>query len=153
MLIGNNLVVSINYVLKNDQGETMDASPEGEPLSYLHGASGIVPGLENELTGKTEGAHFEVTIKPEEAYGERIPELIQDIPVAQFPTEPALEIGMQFNAETANGPVSVTVTAINGDTVTVDGNHPLAGHVLHFTGTVESIREASEEELSHGHVH
>ena len=153
MLIGNNLVVSINYVLKNDQGETMDASPEGEPLSYLHGASGIVPGLENELTGKTAGDTFEVTIKPEEAYGEKIPELIQDIPVAQFPPEPPLAVGMQFNAETPNGPIAVTITAINGDTVTVDGNHPLAGHVLHFTGSIESVREATEEEKSHGHAH
>lgn len=153
MLIGNNLVVSINYVLKNDQGEIMDASPEGEPMSYLHGASGIVPGLENELTGKAEGASFEVTITPEEAYGERIPELIQEIPRAQFPTEPEVAIGMQFSAETANGPVSVTVTAMSDDAITVDGNHPLAGHILHFSGTIDSIREASEEELNHGHVH
>lgn len=153
MLIGKDCVVTINYILKNDSGEVLDESPEGQPMAYLHGASGIIPGLEDELTGKTAGTEFSVTIESEDGYGDRVPGLIQEVPIASFPTEPALEMGMQFTAETENGPMSVMITALNGDTVTVDGNHPLAGMTLHFSGSIADVRMATAEELEHGHAH
>lgn len=153
MLIGQNSVVSIQYTLTNDSGEVMDQSQEGEPLVYLHGAAGIIPGLENELHGKVAGDAFDVTIKPEEAYGEQVAELIQQIPRSSFPADIDIEVGMQFNAETPNGPTLVSVAEVADDTITVDGNHPLAGLTLHFEGTIENVREATAEELSHGHAH
>ena len=153
MLVGPNLVVSISYTLTNDQGDVMDQSPDGEPLQYLHGAAGIIPGLEKELTGKAVGSEFDVTIAPEEAYGERVEEMVQQIPRSSFPADVDIQPGMQFNAETGQGPVMVVVTAVTDDTITVDGNHPLAGFTLHFKGKVEDIREATEEELSQGNTH
>ena len=153
MLIGKNSVVSIQYTLTNDKGEVMDQSQDGEPLVYLHGADGIIPGLENELTGKVAGSDFKVVIKPEEAYGEHIPEMVQEVPKESFPTDVEVQAGMQFNAESPNGPISVTVTAVTEDTVTVDGNHPLAGFTLHFEGKIEDVRDATQEELDHGHAH
>jgi FKBP-type peptidyl-prolyl cis-trans isomerase SlyD len=153
MLIGDNTVVSIQYILTNDSGEVMDQSQDGEPLEYLHGAAGIIPGLENELTGKVAGDAFKVTIKPEEGYGHSLPEMIQRVPRSAFPADVEIEVGMQFNTESAHGPMTVVVTEVTYETVTVDGNHPLAGLTLHFEGTIEHVRAATAEELSHGHVH
>ena len=153
MLIGQNSIVSIQYILTNDSGEIMDQSQEGQPLVYLHGAAGIIPGLENELTGKVEGAAFKVTIKPEEAYGEHIPEMVQEVPRSSFPSDQDIQAGMQFNAESPNGPMMVSVTAVSDDIITVDGNHPLAGLTLHFEGKIEGVREATAEELEHGQAH
>lgn len=153
MLIGPNCVVSIHYTLTNDTGEVMDQSQDGQPLSYLHGATGIIPGLEKELTGKVAGTKFQVTIAPDEAYGEHIPDMVQQVPRDAFPADIDIHPGMQFNAQSPNGPVMVIVTAVEEDAVTVDGNHPLAGKTLHFEGTIESVRDATAEELDHGHVH
>ncbi|WP_339339444.1 peptidylprolyl isomerase [uncultured Oceanicoccus sp.] len=153
MLIGQNSIVSIQYTLTNDSGEIIDQSQEGQPLVYLHGAAGIIPGLENELTGKTEGASFKATIKPEDAYGEHIPEMVQEVPRSSFPADQDIQPGMQFNAESPNGPMTVAVTAVSDDTITVDGNHPLAGLTLHFEGTIEGVREATAEELEQGQAH
>ncbi|WP_101759834.1 peptidylprolyl isomerase [Oceanicoccus sp. KOV_DT_Chl] len=153
MLIGQNSVVSIQYTLTNDKGEVMDQSQAGEPLIYLHGADGIIPGLENELTGKVAGAAFKVTIKPEEAYGDHIAEMVQQVPRSAFPADAEIQPGMQFNADSPNGPMTVMVTEVSDDTVTVDGNHPLAGFTLHFEGTIEDVRQATDEELEHGHAH
>ncbi len=153
MLIGQNSVVSIQYTLKNDSGEVMDQSPEGEPLVYLHGASNIIPGLEKELTGKVAGAEFQASIEPEEAYGQHNPEMIQEVPRTAFPEDAEIAPGMRFNAQSPNGPVTVLVAAVAEETVTVDGNHPLAGQTLHFEGKIEAVREATTEEVDHGHVH
>lgn len=153
MLVGPNCVVSIYYTLTNDQGEVMDQSPEGQPLSYLHGAAGIIPGLEKELTGKVAGDDFNVTIVPEEAYGEHREDLVQAVPRESFPTDVAIETGMRFNAQTSNGQITVTVTDMDEATITVDANHPLAGKTLHFEGKVDTVREATEEEINHGHAH
>lgn len=153
MLVGPNCVVSIYYTLTNDQGEVMDQSPEGQPLSYLHGTSGIIPGLEKELTGKVAGDAFEVTINPEEAYGPHRQEMVQEIPRGSFPPDIEIQPGMQFNAQTPNGPVTVMVTAVQEETVIVDGNHPLAGKTLHFEGKIDTVREATQEEMDHGHAH
>lgn len=154
MIIGDKCVVAIHYKLTNDSGEQLDASQD-EPLVYLHGAAGIIPGLENELTGKAAGAEFNVTIKPEEAYGERVEEMIQTVPLAQFPEPDKLEIGTQLTGQNEMGQFMAVVTAIDtaAGSFTIDANHPLAGMTLHFEGKVESVREATEEELSHGHAH
>ncbi|MGK0499901.1 MAG: FKBP-type peptidyl-prolyl cis-trans isomerase SlyD [Oceanicoccus sp.] len=153
MLIGDNSVVSIQYTLTNDSGEIMDQSSEGEPLVYLHGAAGIIPGLEKELTGKVADSEFKVTIKPEEAYGEHMPEMVQVVPRNSFPADIEIQVGMQFNAESEQGPMAVSVSSVGDDTVTVDGNHPLAGLTLHFEGKIETVRDATAEELDHGHAH
>lgn len=153
MLVGPNCVVSIYYTLTNDNGEVMDQSPEGQPLSYLHGASGIIPGLEHELTGKVAGDEFKVTITPEDGYGPHREDMVQDVPRSSFPEDVDIEPGMQFNAQTPNGPVTVMVTAVAEEAVTVDGNHPLAGKTLHFEGKIDSVRDATQEELDHGHAH
>lgn len=152
MQIGNNSVVSIHYTLTDDDGKTLDESTEG-PLTYLHGASGIVPGLEKELTGKTAGAEFKVTITPDEAYGDHQPERVQQSPLTAFPAEMELEVGMQFTANGEGGETMVVVTEISDETVTIDANHPLAGLTLHFEGKIDQVRDATEEELAHGHAH
>ena len=152
MLIGNNSVVSIHYKLTDDEGKTLDESTEG-PLTYLHGASGIIPGREKELTGKTAGAEFKVTISPDEAYGDHQPEMVQRSPLTAFPADMELEVGMQFTANSEGGEMMVVVTEIGAETVTVDANHPLAGLTLHFEGKIDQVRDATEEELAHGHAH
>lgn len=152
MQIADNCAVAINYTLKNDDGETIDQSPGGEPLVYIHGAAGIIPGLENELTGKAEGDTFEVTIKPEEAYGERRPELVGKIPRTQLPQDQEIQVGMQLHGQNNGAPVMVTVIEVEEETVTIDGNHPLAGMTLHFSGSIDGVREASEEELKQTQV-
>lgn len=153
MMIGPNCVVSISYKLTNDQGEVLDASPEGETLTYLHGAAGIIPGLEKELTGKTAGDDYKAVITPEDGYGEYRPELIQQVPSDQFPNADQLQVGMQLTGQSENGPIVATVKDIAENIVTVDLNHPLAGMTLHFEGSIADVREATEEEISHGHVH
>jgi len=152
MKIDNNTVVSLHYTLTNDQGEQLDSSAGHDPLEYLHGGAGIVPGLERELTGKEAGDKFVVVIQPEDAYGPTNPELISAVPRAQFPEDQAIQPGMQFQAQRPDGEsLTIVVTAVDGDTVTIDANHPLAGQVLHFDVSVEGIRDATEEEVAQGH--
>lgn len=153
MLIGQNSVVSIDYELTNDAGEVLDASPAGEPLTYLHGASNIIPGLENELTGKAVGSQFKVTVQPEQGYGTHQPQLVQTVPRDAFPDPDDIQTGMRFSAQSDNGTLSVVVTGVTDKEVTVDANHPLAGQVLHFSVNVTSVRDATSEEIAHGHVH
>jgi FKBP-type peptidyl-prolyl cis-trans isomerase SlyD len=153
MLIGQNCVVSINYELTNDAGEILDASPAGQPLIYLHGASNIIPGLEFELTGKAVGAQFDVTVQPEQGYGPRLAHLVQEVPREAFPDPDAITEGMRFSAQSDEGTLSVVVTGVTNDLVTVDANHPLAGEVLHFAGSIAAVRGATSEEIAHGHPH
>ena len=154
MHIAEQSVVSIHYTLTNDAGETLDTSDGREPLVYLHGAQNIIPGLESELTGKSVGDSFDVTIQPEEAYGTVNPELVQTVPHSAFEGVEKVEPGMQFQARGDDGETQViTVTEVADSGVTVDGNHPLAGQVLNFSVRVEEIRAATEEEIEHGHVH
>lgn len=153
MLIGNNSVVSIHYTLTNDSGEVVDQSQQDQPLTYLHGASNIIPGLEKELAGKVAGDNFKTSVNPEEGYGPRHEEMVQQVPRESFPADMDIQTGMQFNAESPNGPVTVVVTAVADDKITVDGNHPLAGQTLHFEGKIEAVRDATAEEVEHGHVH
>ena len=154
MKIENNRVVALHYTLKNDDGVELDSSAGKDPLQYLHGGEGIIPGLEQELSGKEVGDKFVVTIKPEDAYGDARPDLVNEVPRAQFSEDQEIKPGMQFQAQGPNGETQiVTVTAVSDDTITIDANHPLAGQVLHFDVSVEEIREATEEEIAHGHPH
>ncbi|TFH86399.1 peptidylprolyl isomerase [Billgrantia azerbaijanica] len=153
MQIAQNSVVAFHYTLTNDAGEVLDSSEGRDPLTYLHGAGNIIPGLEKELEGRAAGDTLNVAVSPEEGYGEVQPQLVQEVPRDAFQGVEAVEPGMQFQAQTQGGPLMVTVTKVEGDTVTVDGNHPLAGQKLNFDVKIEEVREASQEEIEHGHVH
>jgi FKBP-type peptidyl-prolyl cis-trans isomerase SlyD len=153
MQITKNSVASIEYELTNDDGEVIDTSKDREPLAYLHGAGNIVPGLESELEGKTTGDAFKVRITPQDGYGERMEEMVQDVPRSQFPPDADIKSGMQFQAQGPGGIQIVTVVGVEGDQVKLDANHPLAGMHLSFDVKVTDVREATPEELEHGHVH
>jgi FKBP-type peptidyl-prolyl cis-trans isomerase SlyD len=145
-------VVSIEYTLTDDDGNVIDSSRGRAPLVYLHGAGNIVPGLEKALEGKHEGDVIEVSVPPAEGYGTRNPALVQNVAIRKLPEKKAA-VGMQLRADTEHGPRLLTVIAVRGDYATVDANHPLADRTLHFAVTVVSVRDASEQELAHGHVH
>jgi FKBP-type peptidyl-prolyl cis-trans isomerase SlyD len=153
MTITKNRVVSIDYTLTDEQNNVIDSTSGQEPLDYLHGFENIIPGLEKALEGKSRGDHFAVNIPPAEAYGERDERLIAEIPLANFQGVDDVKPGMQFHTDSSEGIRLVTVTKVGDSTVTIDGNHPLAGMALNFDVTVTAIREASAEELGHGHVH
>ena len=148
MQIADDTLVAIDYALKDDDGNLIDQSQPGKPLSYLHGHSNIIPGLESALTGKQTGDSLEVRVEPSKGYGEFNPAMEQIIPRKRFEGVDQLEVGMQFQAATEQGPVTVRVTKVEGDSVTVDGNHPLAGKHLNFAVTITEVRTATEEELS-----
>ena len=153
MQIADKHVVSIAYTLKDENGTILDKSDDGS-FCYLHGASNIIPGLENALSGKQAGDELSVSINPEEGYGVRDDEKLQQVAREMFPPEQDIEAGMQFHAEGPDGQtIVVTVAAVEGDQVTIDGNHPLAGVQLNFDVKIMDIRDASSEELEHGHVH
>ncbi len=153
MQIAERRVAAFHYTLTNDKGEVIDSSEGREPLVYLHGVGNIVPGLEREMSGKKAGDSFNVVVAPEEGYGVHHAQLIQQVPRAAFQGVDTIEPGMQFHANGPQGPMTVTVAAVDGDTVTIDGNHPLAGQALHFAIEVTDVRDASPEEILHGHVH
>lgn len=153
MQIENNRVVSIAYTLKDNDDNVIDQSSDGS-FCYLHGASNIIPGLEDALTGKMAGDELSVSIPPEEAYGVRDAAREQEVPRSAFPPEQEIEVGMQFHAQGPEGQaIMVTISKVEDDTITVDGNHPLASVHLNFDVKVMDIRDASPEELEHGHVH
>ncbi|MBM7060124.1 peptidylprolyl isomerase [Pseudomonas sp. UL073] len=154
MLIADNKAVSIDYTLTNDAGEVIDSSAGGAPLVYLHGTGNIIVGLEKALVGKQAGDELDVSIEPEEAYGEYSAELVSTLNRSMFEGVDELEVGMQFHASAPNGGMQiVTIRDIDGDDVTVDGNHPLAGQRLNFKVKVVAVRDASAEEIAHGHIH
>ena len=153
MQLTKDKVGTINYTLKDKDGEVIDETKDGS-FAYLHGARNIIPGLENELEGKESGYKNSVVVEPKDAYGERNLEQIQRVPLSMFPDDVEIQEGMQFEAQSDDGmPIVVTVTAIDAGEVIVDGNHPLAGIQLYFDIEVIDVRDASEEELEHGHVH
>ena len=153
MQIAEKSVVSIHYTLTNAEGTVLDSSNGQEPLAYLHGASNIIPGLENALVGKTVGDSLQVTVEPEEGYGPVRDELVQDVERSAFAGIDNIETGMQFMAQTPWGEQPVTVVKVEGDSITLDGNHPLAGQTLTFDVEVVEIREATDEEVEHNHAH
>ena len=153
-MIKQNSVVTMHYELKDAQGETLDSSEGQDPLTYLHGAGNIIIGLEEQLAGKATGDNVSAVVSPDKGYGEPVDALIQVVPKEAFGAEvDSIEVGMRFQAETEQGPVPVVVTAVDDANVTVDGNHPLAGKELHFNVTISDVRDASQEEIDHGHVH
>jgi len=154
VIIADKHVVSFHYTLTNSDGETLDSSQGRDPLSYLHGAQNIVPGLERELDGKTVGDALQVVVQPAEGYGEFNPALVQQVPMNAFDGVGQVEVGMQFQAQGPEGQTTmITVREVGEEEVTIDANHPLAGQTLHFDVTIEDIRPATGEEIEHGHVH
>jgi FKBP-type peptidyl-prolyl cis-trans isomerase SlyD len=154
MQIAQDKVVLIHYTLTDDGGKVLDSSSGGDPLAYLHGQGNIIPGLEKALEGKQAGDKLNVRVEPAEGYGVRDDSLVQQVPRRAFGSVSKVEPGMQFHAQSAQGQMRVvTVTHVKGDMVTVDANHPLAGEVLVFDVEVAEVRDATGEELEHGHVH
>jgi FKBP-type peptidyl-prolyl cis-trans isomerase SlyD len=151
--IAADTVVLIHYTLKDDSGKVLDSSVGGEPLAYIQGHGNLVPGLEKALEGKTDGNKVAVTLAPADGYGTRNAALVQRVPKRSLQGSGEIRKGMQFRAQTEEGLRLFTVTAMAGDMVTLDGNHPLADQTLHFDVEVVGVREATAEELEHGHVH
>ena len=152
--IAKDKAVSIHYTLTLEGGEIIDSSEGKDPLVYLHGHGNIIPGLERELAGKSIGEKLNVVVNPTDGYGDHNPGLIQQVPREAFQGVDTLEVGMMFQAPGEGGHIQmIRITGIEGDTITVDGNHELAGKTLNFAVEISSIRDASTEELSHGHVH
>lgn len=153
MTISANKVVTLDYTLTNDCGEILDQSRNGQ-FTYLHGANNIIPGLENALTGKGPGDSLNVKVSPEQGYGVRDENLSQVVGINMFESPEDVQVGLQFHAQSGDGhPIVITVTNIDGDEVTIDGNHPLAGETLNFDVTVVDVRDATEQEIAHQHVH
>jgi len=146
-------VVTIHYTLKDDGGAVLDSSAGGEPLAYIQGHGNLVVGLEKALEGKQDGNSVSVIVSPAEGYGIRDESLIQRVPKRALQGSGTIKKGMQFQARTDDGMRLFTVTAIIGDMITLDGNHPLADQNLHFDVNIVGVREATAEELEHGHVH
>ena len=153
MSIQKDSVVTLHYTLKDDAGEVIDSSAGGDPLAYLHGHGNLVAGLERELTGKVAGDSVNVKLTPAEGYGEYDAAMVQRVPRRQFKGIANVHVGMKLHAQTQDGPREVTVTQVLGDTVTIDANHPLAGKNLNFAIEITDVRDATTEELEHGHVH
>jgi FKBP-type peptidyl-prolyl cis-trans isomerase SlyD len=153
MKIAHEKVVSIHYTLTNSEGNVLDSSSGSQPLAYLHGFGNIIPGLENALEGKGTGDKLSVTVEPDQGYGPRDERLVQAVPRSAFKGVEDIAPGMQFQAQGPQGARLVVVTQVGDDEVTVDANHPLAGQTLHFDVEVSEVRDATAEELEHGHVH
>ncbi|HWP81515.1 MAG TPA: peptidylprolyl isomerase [Bacteroidota bacterium] len=153
MKIQKDKVVTIDYTLTDELGTLLDTSKGQEPLVYLHGNGNLISGLENALEGKSSGENLKVSIPPAQAYGEWDKNKLVEVPKSQFVGVDELKVGMQFSAKSSAGEQVVTVAKIEGDKVTIDANHPLAGKTLNFDVSVVDVRDATSEELSHGHVH
>jgi len=152
MTITKNKIVSFDYALRDTNNEVLDISGS-DPMVYLHGHENIISGLENALEGKKVGDSFKVLIPAAEAYGEWNDKLSTTVPRSSFDGVKELAEGMQFEARFPNGNQIVTVTKITENEITVDGNHPLAGMDLNFDIVIREIRDATEEEIAHGHLH
>jgi len=153
MVIGNNKVVTINYTLTGADGSVLDTSEGDEPLAYLHGTGSLVSGVEAALEGKAANDHVSLTVEPAQGYGVRDEDLVFALPRTQFSNVSDLAVGMQFELQTEDDVHLATVVGLGDADVTVDANHPLAGQTLHFEIDVVSVREATAEELEHGHAH
>lgn len=154
MKIDKNTVVSLHYTLKNKDGQVLDSSQGGAPLKYLHGVGGLIPGLESQLAGKEQGASFKAVIPPEEAYGVYNEDYIKRVSKDNFQGDEDLSVGMQVEMQSQSGHfANAVISKIEGEEVFLDLNHPLAGETLYFDVSVEGIREATQTEIEHGHVH
>jgi FKBP-type peptidyl-prolyl cis-trans isomerase SlyD len=152
MTIGPKTVVSIEYTLKKEDGEVLDSSDGRPPLDYLHGVGNIVPGLEKALDGKAAGDSVDVKLAPADGYGHRDESLVRNLPLRKI-ADKKPQVGRRYRAQLDDGQAVVLVTGLKGDYATVDANHPLAGMTLHFQVKVVAVREATSDEIKHGHVH
>lgn len=153
MQVESNKVVTIDYVLKDDEGNVIDRS-EGGNFSYLHGANNIIPGLESALMGKAAGDELSVSLEPEQGYGQRNESLKQVVSKEMFQAQEDIEVGRQFYAQSPDGQqLIITVVDVDDDEITIDANHPLAGVNLNFDVRVIEVRDATEDEIAHAHVH
>ena len=154
MQVSEQKVVTMNYEVADDQGQLIDRSEEGGPLAYIHGTGQLITGLETALAGRGQGDKIAVDVPPEQGYGERDEDGVQIVARNQFDDSVEIEVGMQFEAQDDDeGHQIVTVVAVDGENITLDTNHPLAGKNLRFKVEILDVRDASTEELSHGHVH
>ena len=153
MQITTGKVVSIDYTLTDDKKQTLDTSEGGDPLTYLHGVGQLIRGLEKELEGRSSGDSLKVEIAPADGYGDRDDSKITIVPRKSIQGVGELKVGMQLHASGGHEHRVVTITKIDGDEITLDSNHPLAGATLHFDVTVRDVRDATPEEVAHGHVH
>ena len=154
MNVQKDKVVEMHYTLKDDSGEVIDSSIGNEPMPFIQGHGNIIPGLEKALEGMKVGESCDVSVKPEDAYGVHYPDAIQDVPMEAMKAVEDLKVGMELQSKDNQGNAFIVrVTEIKDDSVKVDANHPLAGETLHFNVSIENIREASKDELEHGHVH
>ncbi len=153
MSITKDIVALLEYTLKDESGTVLDSSVGQDPLAYIHGRGNLIPGLEKELEGKKKGDVLSVTVAPQFGYGERDESLIHKVARGQLPAGAPIEIGTQFQARGPQGAHIVTVVAVEGDQISLDANHPLAGVTLHFDVKIIDTRKATAEELHHGHVH
>lgn len=154
MKVAEGSVVSIHYTLTNDAGEVLDTSDGGDPLNYLHGHGGLIPGLERELEDREANDSLKVSIAPEDAYGQPNRDLIHEVPLDALAQIENLTQGMQLQSQDEQGRTyTLTVDALSDTHATLNANHALAGQTLHFDVTIASVRAATEEELSHGHAH
>jgi FKBP-type peptidyl-prolyl cis-trans isomerase SlyD len=153
MQVEKNKVVEIDYTLKDDNGQLLDSSEGKQPLSYIQGVGNLIPGVENALEGKSSGERVQITVPPETGYGVRDDSLVLSVERDKFSQFEDLQEGVRFRMETPDGPMVFTVVKIGDGEVLVDGNHPLAGMTLNFDITIQSVRDATSEELDHGHVH
>lgn len=152
-MIAKNKVVTFHYTLKNANGELMESSRDKDPMTYLHGANNIIPGLEKAMGGHAPGDEFSVTVEPEEAYGVRNEKNVQRIPLKRLKGIGKVSVGQVLNLQTQKGQVQVTVLKVGRFNADVDGNHPLAGQQLTFDVEIMDLRDSTEEELKHRHVH
>lgn len=146
-------VVSLHYTLTDDHGMLLDSSRGREPFAYLHGHGNIIRGLETALEGSEAGFLSNIKVPPGDGYGDYNPEAVFEVPRGQFPPDEDIRVGMQVQGEGEHGVLSFTVVEVNGQGVVLDANHPMAGKNLNFDVEVLGVREATEQELSHGHVH
>jgi FKBP-type peptidyl-prolyl cis-trans isomerase SlyD len=150
MTITKDKVVVIDYCLKNSGGDVLDSSEDAAPLEYLHGYSNVIPGLERELEGKNETDEFSVVVEPKDGYGEYNDNLVMEVPRENFPEDIEITVGTQFEADSDQGTIPVTVIKAASELITVDANHPLAGEKLFFSVKVVSVRDATQDELDNG---
>ena len=153
MQVSEHKVVTLNYEVVDDQGQLIDQSEDDGPLAYIHNTGQLIPGLENALEGRSQGDRLSIDEPPDQGYGERDEEGVQTVSRDQFDDDAAIEAGMQFEAQDDDGHQIVTVVGVDDDNITLDTNHPLAGKTLHFEVEIIEVRDATPEELDHGHVH
>ena len=153
MKIEKDKVVSVDYVLRDAEGNEINSTIDEDPFDYLHGHSNIVPGLETELEGLVAGDQLKTEIPPETGYGLRNEAMVQKVPRQQFAQLPEIRVGMQLSARHENRTIPVTIVGVDDESVTIDANHPLAGKVLFYEVQVAAVRDATSEEVAHHHPH